>query len=1434
MAPMPPIQRDFIDLTGDDDEIPPVANTKSSAPQYEVPTTLKTKTPHPPSKQVNLPYQTPYLQVPNIMSKISVTMPHVTQRSGPAFGTFSVPSQTQGQKRKRKAQDAFQSKHVKSRTSLSTLTPTNGSTKGSSITTSSVPRPGVFTTTSTLPATTTPLLATTKGLAAQVRDTKPAEITALGIRDGKRSNIAPLGLELSGSLRNDSLARVQKPRESHGRTGFQELMAAAGPLDPPSLADDMPTTTDAATINKDLEYIPTQHLQDIARPSASAATTASTLLHTSLSHSSTAHTIPSRALISGRTPFDTKPSQNAPNPNTTTTVRRFADSRMPSRSGLPFTNAEQIMVGYLKEYEGLTWEQIDPKMGRTKNTCATKHYRKPNGLANYGVKLRWDYYTKIAALKAILAVFNPTIEAAFDYLTLHLDTNKLPPECVTLFEQFKAQTADLGPPAIQNRPVIPSLALLHTDAPTSQQNYQMDGRLRISARTTEGAFSLERPFQRDFDEAVKSPSPLLSPSSISTPDFESQFKEDLDSPNIYVEGAYVKRLRPYLKHSERMALNLEHMHDMTAFVWEHASIHIGFDNNEMEELLSCICTRLRKSRYVSKHTNSKHTNNTTLDRMTETMSGISQTQLRDIAAYAKKSRSLHRSRISIESFLADAVTGCCMAPTALRLHTRPGEGVGEGRGIRGLLLQRELGQRIPAIRNAVYDSMNPTLKFTGASGDVGTVAWSSDGNTFAAGAACLVDPSSMQYNRPNNLLFGNVSQKSLQELPEHSRPRQRAENGVNSTHSMHISQDSRLYETVTMVDFAPDGSFMYSAGYDNHLRAYRLDNTSETAFNEDVLSQSSSSETGRSKLRPPKPCRLRWEADHGAKLDVLTVSRLTGLIAIGCQADEDNIRVYRNDAGRFQSLAVFNPTRLGANQERKAYPSCLRWGSPAVQNYLLAGFSGPGEDSIYGETSVWDVERQKAVAVSPSTGNVFDANWSNSRLFISACAAYGLNVNKGAHSFIRIYDTVDLSRWSRSLEMDCPARDINDVLFSPYDQNYIAAGATDGTVYIWDIRRADTVLQQLDHGRPLMELDATLPREITDTGVRFCSWGQNRTQLHSGSSDGVIKIWDIYRSPEDVHTRDLITLNSGVYSGAFNHDFTSLLLGEVNGSINVLEVGAEELSFKDVPSFNLESATARTFKNPSGSTNDSESGLTIAKALQQSGQIKFAPMGGFPVRQAVQGSKYTGPYDQADDASNLRAQSTDFQARLGAQSQQERCQILLCRAAAVISTAEEEGDSGRSIDRIPQALRCSLQQDGSKVVVGMLRCSHCSLPARPRIGDPKQESFTLCERCGFSCFRCGDRIKVPPLMTKLACRSCGLEWDIGALGYDLLPLRSGIGKDRVALGTEKDTEMDVDVLIDVDAGSDLKDGGLDDMGDLLHLVEEYQHSFWQDRLSPPI
>ncbi|KAJ9641857.1 hypothetical protein H2199_005070 [Coniosporium tulheliwenetii] len=709
----------------------------------------------------------------------------------------------------------------------------------------------------------------------------------------------------------------------------------------------------------------------------------------------------------------------------------------------------------------------------------------------------------------------------------------------------------------------------------------------------------------------------------------------------------------------------------------------------------------------------------------------------DVYAISWRARRVLEARTleSIKQFLQDAIDGNVTSVPHCQKLGATAKHRTHSSSTSALLRRRELGvssgrqyqsglRNVPtALKNNCYDTLGPSISFTGTSGDVGTVAWAPDGQGFAAGSACLDDGHSMQYNRPNNLLIGDVDRKIICELPDHHVNRTRQETGANSSHSMHMSQDPRLFKTVSTVAFSPNGQYLYSAGYDNFVREWDL------------------AREGESRSRDPLLASRSYGFEHKAPVELLTVNG-NGLLATGCRRAKNSVKIIHPRDGVRRS---FTSQRATERPESRIFPSCLRWGVlPFYSSYLLAGFCSNSEDEGKdGEFCMWNVEAKEPIKIWGTSGNVFDCAWSphwngpGGHFAVGTVA--GLGVNPGTRSVVRTFDwrlhqITHVGQFSKTIEFECPARDMNDVVYNPYDDHYIIAGCTDGTTYVWDVRNDNRILHTLSHGDSLMALDPSQPRELLDTGIRFCSWAQDRTRLHTGSSDGVVKSWDIYRSSEDVHVQDVVTLNSCVMSGAFSPDYTRLLIGEENGSINVLEVGNDDRSLKEADSFTLHESPESKAANPSAKPADEASGIEAAKTLLEAQQITLRTMGGLPIRQAVQGPNYlrSGYLDTAADAPALRQAAQALQDSFRLPSDAEQCQLEACRDSSVVFTSEESGDSKRSQDRIPDALRSNQAgTSGAQLVAGKTKCAECGAPARPRLdgrgGDDSQPT-TLCER----------------------------------------------------------------------------------------------------------
>ncbi|KAH9844707.1 WD40 repeat protein [Teratosphaeria destructans] len=515
------------------------------------------------------------------------------------------------------------------------------------------------------------------------------------------------------------------------------------------------------------------------------------------------------------------------------------------------------------------------------------------------------------------------------------------------------------------------------------------------------------------------------------------------------------------------------------------------------------------------------------------------------------------------------------------------------------------------LKEQALDGYQPRRHYESTCGDVTSVTWALDGQRFAATSIAVSDDRSMQYNSGLNLVAGDAVEGYLQELPEHHVPRPLidSKDNPNALHAMRGSQDPRLFLTVAAAAFSPYGQHLYSAGCDKKLRMYR---------------------SGANVINS----QCRYEIDHPASVDLLSVSN-GGLVATGCHNPAGSIRVFDCQPQKWSLMLCLSPSSAEFRSAPPLYPTSLKWGiAHHHRNFLLAGFSGDSnDDDIAGETALWSTETGQRWELGTPTRNVFDVAWnpapsSTSTAFAVATTPSTSRSGRNTQSVVQFY-APSQNRARQVLEWDCPARDINDLVYCPHDDNLIAAGATDGRVYIWDQRfasRSQRPLHILSHGNSLNVLDHDRDRELADTGVRFLSWGATGSRLYTGSSDGVVKVWDPYSSSGNALVKDVATFQTAIMSGAFNHDFRDLLVGEESGRINLLSLGYndEHNSARPSTKFKLHKAPPHKTEAPP---------FAAAQELLDTKQIIFRPMGSMPIRQAVQGPNYRGPYlkPSADD-----------------------------------------------------------------------------------------------------------------------------------------------------------------------------------------------------------
>lgn len=81
-------------------------------------------------------------------------------------------------------------------------------------------------------------------------------------------------------------------------------------------------------------------------------------------------------------------------------------------------------------------------------------------------------------------------------------------------------------------------------------------------------------------------------------------------------------------------------------------------------------------------------------------------------------------------------------------------------------------------------------------------------------------------------------------------------------------------------------------------------------------------------------------------------------------------------------------------------------------------------------------------------------------------------------------------------------------------------------------------------------------KEVEDVGVKFIAWGTTTDRLYTGSSDGVVKVWNI-RHGKAVHLRDLMEVPGPITAGAFSPDHSKLVVGDGSGRVYMLSLDDE-------------------------------------------------------------------------------------------------------------------------------------------------------------------------------------------------------------------------------------------------------------------------------------
>ena len=640
--------------------------------------------------------------------------------------------------------------------------------------------------------------------------------------------------------------------------------------------------------------------------------------------------------------------------------------------------------------------------------------------------------------------------------------------------------------------------------------------------------------------------------------------------------------------------------------------HVDFTDTELDELLTIIC-----------HLQGVHRDSSTAlkDQLKGAVSSLSYSEIAQVARLANETSGLVslRQEKPIRRFLRRLQQdNNPTTPSIVRVEAAQ---IGPDRGMtkQTLLRRRENGlgrdefsiQR--QLREAMIETFTPQRSWKGASGDIVSIAWNPNSQTYTVGATATSNAEDLQYNRPNNLLYGDVNHNTLHELPDHYIDRPRPETiaeGPNASEAVYAACDPKVYKTVSAIQYSANGTRMFTASHDKTVKVWDvpvdgLPSCSLTLAHDAILAQLSAS------------------------------TRLPNVFATGSQTTAEAIRVYYQPTADLESsynCISLGSTRAQAKPRHEIYPECLTWGNtPMTESFLLAGFARWGDlpdnnPGRQGDLCIWDLRNGQKLWGKPPSQSVTAASFHPFMNTFGTGGAPGTGVNrrKNTRTVVRMWD---MRHDKFSMELDCPALDMGDLVFHPVSKDIVAVGCTDGAVYVWDMRNPEYFLHKLQHGEPISDWDnkygeSPLSREQGDAGVTMTLWSSVKNHLYTGATDGMVKLWDVNRAPEDVLVNNVTQLEAGVASATFSPDYTSLLIGDSTGGLHLLNSGPgylteEEQKFGPGPIRYI--GVPRN--DPPAPDDEPGQGQLAAQELLSSGQLTMHDTFG-----VGQGPAYKGPY----------------------------------------------------------------------------------------------------------------------------------------------------------------------------------------------------------------
>ena len=651
----------------------------------------------------------------------------------------------------------------------------------------------------------------------------------------------------------------------------------------------------------------------------------------------------------------------------------------------------------------------------------------------------------------------------------------------------------------------------------------------------------------------------------------------------------------------------------------HAIKHVDFSALEFEVIYAA-ASDIHGPLSEEEHSQTEYPQ-TGLGKLERILSDCNDDHLDAIAdlAHSRIELASTRKRNDIRKFLSTIVKGISTAaPSIVRVEDRIVEHVPDP-NVAALLRHRELdfqaGGRCTQqeLRYALIDNLAHVRSWKGASGDVVCAAWNPNSQTYAAGATATANPEDLQYNRPNNLLYGNINRNTLRELPDHRIPRPKPDtivSGPNSSAAVYDACDPMVYKSVSAIEFSPGGDRFYSASHDATVKVWSAKQENPVCIETLV---------------------------HDANVTALEASkRLPRIFVTASHTIINSVRVYTHREDATYDYISLDSSRSRQKPQHEIYPECLRLGlTSTTEHLLLAGFTRWGELPDYnpareGDLCLWDVHTGQKIRAMPSAQSIYTAAFHPFLDVFSTGGAPGLRLTH-QHTTRSVVRSWDRRRGGSHamIEYECPSLDMQDLTFHPRNQQILAVGCTDGSVYVWDARYPEWPLHHFQHGEPITDWDhkysnPPMTREQGDAGVNMTLWGAGRHHLYTGATDGIVKCWDIDRAPEDALVRDVVQLQAGISCGYFSPDHVSLLVGDSTGAVHILSsnpggAGARQDSLPMEPQGIDFIPAVRTEPPPLGE--QPGPGQLAARELLATGQLTIDPEFGIG-----QGPSYAGPY----------------------------------------------------------------------------------------------------------------------------------------------------------------------------------------------------------------